>query len=294
MPATTDKLDTSLQEKVLTKLGFSSSPSIDFSGLQSIYSAWCKSVPFDNIRKVIHIHNKDQSTLPGDEAPDFFQAWLKHGTGGTCWSGNGALQTLLSSLGFTAVRGVGTMMLAQNLPPNHGTVLVILAGERYLVDASILHNLPLPLKDKATLNDHHPAADVLVENVGGLWHIRWRPLHMPDGLTCRIDLLETSKEDFHFRHEGTRTWSPFNYELCLRLVTNDTVSGIWKGQHVVLSEGRKETITDVSDSDRIGILVNEFGISEEMASKLPKDRPTPPPPDSDTARLSMANAGQSH
>jgi N-hydroxyarylamine O-acetyltransferase len=37
------------------------------------------------------------------------------------------------------------MMVAPNLPPNHGTALVDLPDGRYVVDASILHVEPLPL-----------------------------------------------------------------------------------------------------------------------------------------------------
>ena len=45
--------------------------------------------------------------LPGTHAIDFFEQWLDHGTGGTCWSSSNALYMLLTALGFTARRIAG-------------------------------------------------------------------------------------------------------------------------------------------------------------------------------------------
>lgn len=67
-------------------------------------------MPFDNVRKLIHLSSQNPAALAGDDATDFFEAWLRHGAGGTCWPGHGALHSLLSALGFDADRAVGTMM----------------------------------------------------------------------------------------------------------------------------------------------------------------------------------------
>jgi hypothetical protein len=79
------------RERVLMKLGLSEYPTPTLDGLRALYAAWCRKVPFDNVRKLIHIHHHDPAPLPGDDATDFFEAWLTYGTGGTCWAGNGAL-----------------------------------------------------------------------------------------------------------------------------------------------------------------------------------------------------------
>jgi N-hydroxyarylamine O-acetyltransferase len=136
-------LDRDLVERVLERLGFASAPGPDRAGLAAVYAAWCRRVPFDNVRKRLHVAAKDPSRLPGDDPPEFLAAWLAWGTGGTCWAGNGALCELLRALGFDAERGVATMMALPDLPPNHGTVFVSLDGARWMVDASILFAEPL-------------------------------------------------------------------------------------------------------------------------------------------------------
>ena len=56
-------LSPKLMEHVLAKLGFTDEPSIDLGGLNSLYAAYCGSIPFDNIQKRIWLAG-DQ-TLPG-------------------------------------------------------------------------------------------------------------------------------------------------------------------------------------------------------------------------------------
>jgi uncharacterized membrane protein len=66
-------------------------------------------VPFDNVRKLIALRLAHAPPLPGTYAADFFEHWLAHGTGGTCWSSSNALQMLLVALGFTTRRIAGSM-----------------------------------------------------------------------------------------------------------------------------------------------------------------------------------------
>lgn len=283
-----------LLERVLMRLGVSERPAPTLDGLQTLYAAWCRKVPFDNVRKLIHIHNHDPSPLPGDEAADFFDAWLTYGTGGTCWAGNGALYTLLVSLGFDVSRGMGTMLVAPHVPPNHGTVLVTCDETRYVVDASILHGEPLRLDASTSTEVTHPAWGVQCRMHDSHWSIRWRPVHMPDGLDCRLDHLHVTRETFRERHELTRPWSPFNYELYARSICGEAVVGTTGGQRVEINSAAGVVRQRLEGDDRIRLLVDELGMQEEIVQRLPRDTPTPPPPWSRTAQHAAAeNRSQS-
>lgn len=282
--ATSHQLAPALVERVLLRLGLATTPPPTLAGLQALYAAWCRKVPFDNVRKLIHVSQQGPSPLPGDEAVDFFTAWLAHGTGGTCWAGNGALQALLVSLGFQADRGRGTMLVAPNIPPNHGTVVVTCETDRYLVDASILHAEPLRLDTSQTTGIVHPAWGVQCHQRAGLWHIRWRPLHMPEGLDCRLDQLQVTREVFRDAHEQTRPWSPFNYELHARLLCGETIIGITGGHQVEFDRTGGVQRTPLQGDERLRVLVEELGMAEALVQRLPLDRPTPPPPGSRTAQ----------
>jgi N-hydroxyarylamine O-acetyltransferase len=284
MSLPTEALSMDVLERVLSRLGLVDRPAPTLDGLRTLYAAWCRSVPFDNVRKLIHIYHHDPGPLPGDDATDFFEAWLTYGTGGTCWAGNGALHAVLVSLGFDAMRGMGTMRADPEAPPTHGTVVVTCEGSRYLVDASILHGTPLPLHESAPTGVAHPAWGVHCRKQDDAWSIRWRPVHQPDGLECRLQYLHVSRETFRECHEHSRAWSPFNYEVYARAIRGETVVGVDHGQRVAFDGAGGVSHTPLGGDDRLRVFVDELGMKEEIVRQLPPDTPIPPPPRSRTAQ----------
>ena len=281
MANSVQRLPDDLTETVLAKLGLSGRPEPTLPGLTAVYAAWCRRVPFDNIRKLIHLHRGGPGPLPGDSAPDFFRHWTRFGTGGTCWSGNGALCVLLESLGFAAQRALGSMLAAANPPPgqpsNHGSTTVRLDGGLYVVDASILHGEPLLLQrhDEAPTTPH--AWSVTRESRDGRWYIGWRPLHRPSGIECRLDEFVAAPITYTQLHERSRSFSPFNSELTVRLNRGEAVIGAGFGQQVVLEAGGAIAQRPLQGRDRLQFLIDEIGIDEEMAHALPPDAPAPRP-----------------
>ncbi len=273
-----------LIEQILARLDFSERPEPSFEALQILYAAWCQRVPFDNILKLIHVRRGSVEPFPGTSSAQFFTNWLRHGTGGTCWSGAGALHTLLHALGFRAQRGVATMLAAPNLPPNHGTVIVNFGEERYLVDASMIHGEPLPLRGEDTVIAH-PARGLRCTRRDGRWSIAWRPLHQLDGFDCRLEYIGTEPGEFARRYEATRAWSPFNYELSIRANRGDTVIGAGFGKRAAIHADGTTSSEPIDHEARQRLLIEEIGISEEIVAKLPQDVPTPPPPGSRTAQV---------
>ncbi len=275
----------SLFERVLTRLGFSKRPEPTLAGLRALYGTWCRRVPFDNVRKVIHARAADPRPFPGSTAEDFFTAWLQHGTGGTCWSGAGACHTLLRWLGFDAERGIGTMLVAPHLPPNHGTVRVRFADGDYLVDCSILHGEPLRLVPGVETVVEHPAWGVRCTwDETGHARVLWRPLHVTGGLDCRYERFGATAEEYANFYEQTRDWSPFNYEVTARANRSEEALGVSFGRAVTYHADGSVTDVPVTPDERRRILIERIGLSEEIVSQLPPDVQTPPPPGSKTAR----------
>jgi N-hydroxyarylamine O-acetyltransferase len=283
MSLPTEALSMDVLERVLSRLGLADRPAPTLDGLHTLYAAWCRSVPFDNVRKLIHLHSHVPGPLPGDDPAEFLTAWLAYGTGGTCWAGNGALHAVLVSLGFDAARGMGTMRADPEAPPTHGTVVVACEGTRYLVDASILHSAPLPLHESTPTGVAHPAWGVHCRKRDGAWYVRWRPVHQPDGLDCRLQYLHVSRETFRERHEQSRAWSPFNYEVYARAIRGETVVGVARGQRVAFDSAGGVSHTPLGGDDRLRVFIDELGMKEEIVRRLPPDTPTPPPPGSRTA-----------
>lgn len=269
-----------LADRVLEAFGLSTRPAPDLAGLATLYDAWCRHVPFDNIRKLIAVRAADPAPLPGDDPAEFLSQWLEHRVGGTCWAGNGALCALLEQLGFDARRGVATMLVAPDIPPNHGTVVVDLAEGRFVVDASIMYVEPLRAEPGVEAHVAHP-----VWGVTGRWRderfaINWRPMLREDRIDCRVDEWSVDVPRFRAQHELTRAWSPFNFELTFNLVRGDARIGVGNGLGRRI-DGSGETAFPLTD--RVAFLVETCGVSEAMARRVPEDVPMPPPPGSRTA-----------
>jgi N-hydroxyarylamine O-acetyltransferase len=265
-----------LVEAVLARLG-AERATVDLEGLRSVYAAWCGSVPFDNTLKLIHVFEERPGALPGSTAEDFFGSWLQHGTGGTCWAANGALHDLLAALGFDVERAIATMLPSPDIRgPNHGSVVVTLAGERWITDASILSAEPIRITEPGRSD---PSAQLpRLEWLEDKPAIVWRMVRAPTGFPCRIERIGAGAEEFEALHERTAVWSPFNYQLSARLQRDGRSFGTEVGQRFVFEADGTLEASPLAGEDRTTFLVEQMGISEEIARRVPADRPVPPRP----------------
>ena len=219
--------------------------------------------------------------VPGHNSQDFFENWLVHGTGGTCWATSHALHDLLSELGFSTARGAGTMLANPDMVgPNHGTSIVTLEGLRYIVDGSMLTELPLLIQEGVFLGKGHPASKIRFERNEDLWHLLWHPPHRIEGLWCRVEQLDVTTPDFDAYHELTRTNSLFNSALYIRMNQPEEIASVAFGERVTLRLDGQAHKAPLPESCRVRVLIEEFGISEEMALQIPRDEPSTREPSS--------------
>jgi hypothetical protein len=229
--------------------------------------------------------------LPGSSAIDFFAAWLATGAGGTCWAGNGALHDLLVTLGYDASRVAATMLVTPDTPPsNHGSVIVRLDGERYIVDASILTGVPLRIPESG--EPPEPAATVFprVERHGDTVLIMWRTPNVPSGFPCRLDRIGVDHMDWDALHQRTAVWSPFNYAVNARVNRGATAIGISAGQRFEFDAGGQYRVEAHDRAGRDRFLLDELGLDPGLVARIPDDRPMPPPPPGFPARPDAPSA----
>jgi hypothetical protein len=242
-----------LRDEVLDRLGIGSD-----SDLASVYAAWCAHVPWDSAQKRLYFSGGRAGPLPGSSTDEFFDTWLRHGCGGTCWAGSLALHALLVALGFDARVGAGQVQHPGDplYPlPNHATVLV--RGEDagnvgdVIVDSSFLTVDPVPLPELERDRT-----------------FRFRAFRPESGEEWRLLLTDVPLELAAAWHEATRDGSKFNRLLAVRRNRGgDVVGWNWGEARRIRADGSVEVV----DVDRTTWLVEQVGFSEELASSLPAD-----------------------
>ena len=284
MSLTDDRLSPALAGRVLQRLGVATPPSLDLDGLSALYRAWCTRVPFDNTRKMIALRTGVQGPLPAIHADDFFEHWLAHGTGATCWPSSNAVFALLHAAGFEARRVAASM--GDRGVVNHASVKVRLAGRDWLVDSSMLVNTPLPLHGGVFIGDD-PVWPVEVEPADGTHVVWW---HTPPGSSyqpCRLLLDPAEFDDYADGYERSRERSVFNPRLYARINRADELV-ILAGRTRFARTAAGVTSRDLSAEEVQQSLREEIGLSDAMVSEWaacgaleasfePTAGPPPPP-----------------
>jgi hypothetical protein len=265
-------------DAVLAKLRIER-PEPDLAGLRELYGAWCRHVPFDNVLKLIHIWESAPGPLPGTTSESFFEAWLECGAGGTCWAGNGALHDLLAALGFQAQRAIATMFPEAQSEPNHGSVVVSFGQERWIADASMLTGAPmrLPAPGEPVETCDLPRFEWLDDKPA----VIWRTLRSPDGFPCRFERIGAGAGEWDAFHRRSGTWSPFNYELSIRTRRGSRVVGVSRLERYEFEGSGPIAVEELDRAGRTRFLVEELGVTEQVAARVPDDRPLPPRPAGD-------------
>ena len=261
-------------EAVLEKLGLPDRPQPDRDGLDTLYLAWCRGVPFDNLVKRIHLVSGSTAPFPNGDPEWFLRSYVRDGAGGTCWPSSGGLHALLTALGFDARRGSGAMYDHVSGPIHtHATVIVRIDGADYWVDSSMLTDVPLPLRRGEETRREEPVSPVRAEPVDDLWRVWWTGSGDGADIPCLLLDDDVTAEHYLVRYEASRGMSPFN----TRVYATRNVPG---GRVTIGGPKRYERtasgITATQLDDRARLLVEEFGFSEAIVAQLPPDDPPPP------------------
>jgi arylamine N-acetyltransferase len=261
-----NELDRELADRCLARLGFAEPPATDLDGLSVLYGAWCRDVPFDNVRKLIALHRPIPGPLPGLDVNDFFRSWLDHGVGGTCWPSSHALYSLIAHCGFTT-RPLAASMYDAGIA-SHGTTVVVFDDDEWLVDSSMLFGVPLCLDPSGPTTIDDPTFRTTAEPVVEGWLFGF-PKGNEDGLIpCRTITPGAVDVSFYAaRYEWSRENSPFNEQVNMRRNRGDSMVTYGGGVSLVRSGADVET-TELVGEELHRALVDEMGLSASIVEQL--------------------------
>jgi N-hydroxyarylamine O-acetyltransferase len=266
-----------LVEHVLARLGLHQRPELDLAGLNTLYAAFCANVPFDNVQKRIWFASPQTTPLPGGDPNEFFNNWLRHGTGGTCWPLNGGLYALVHALGFEARRIVGSVVI-EGYPQgaNHGSVLVALDGINYLVDAWMASFKVLPLISGRPSSTGHGIHDIrAVPTESGFEIISYSGFNREQPLPFRPE-PEYDPVDHAFflaRADRTKVVGFFNDAIFICRHFPETILTMGRKSKFRIAADGTLTKTEPTEAERRMALIEEFGLSEEIVEEIPPNVP---------------------
>jgi arylamine N-acetyltransferase len=268
-----------LFERVLEKLGLTERPGLDLVGLNTLCAAFSGHVSNDNIQKRIWFAGEQASPVTGGDPIEFFENWLAHGTGGTCFPINNAIYTLARSIGFDARRIAGSMIVeGLEQDANHGSVLVTLEGVDYLVDAQLAAFKALPLVPDQAASTGEGIHDIKAVPVEDTFHVLWYAGHNREQPITFHATQEYDPVDHVFfltQYDLSRSnsRSPFNESLYICRHFSDSILTLGRSNKITVASDNTVTTTELTDEERRSVLVEEFGISEETVNALPPDVP---------------------
>ena len=263
-----DPLQSDTVERVLQRFGFTAPPPLSLAGLNQLYRAWGRAVPFDNVRKRIALVTKDPAPLPGGHAEEFLQAWLRHGTGGTCWPSSNGLFAIVTGCGFDARRIAGSMR--DTGERNHGSVIVRIEGSDFLVDSAVLTEAVIPLQPGEHLRIEDTLHPVVIEPVEDSFRLQFAfGFSEEANFPCRL-LDDPVDHAFYLaRYEITRApdQSPFNKALYACRNTDGAVVAYLGRTRFWKRAGGVEK-GELDDDALTRSLIEDLGLSEEIVAKL--------------------------
>ena len=266
-----------LVERVLERFGLPQRPSLDLEGLNQLYAAFCGKVSFDNIQKRIWFAGPQKTPLPGGDPNEFFNDFLLHGTGGTCWPLNGAMYALAHTLGFRARRIVGSVIV-DGYPQgaNHGSVLVDVDGISYVVDAWMASFKVLPLvpgKPASTGAGIHDIWAMPTESGFEILSIPGFDRAHPLPFRPEPEFDPVDHAFFLARADRTRTVGFFNDVIFISRHFPDSILTIGRKSKFHVAADGTLTRTEPTEPERKKSLVEEFGLSEEIVDAIPPNVP---------------------
>jgi arylamine N-acetyltransferase len=245
-------LPPALVEQVLTKLGLKNRPMLDLAGLNALYAAICGSIPFDNVQKRIWLAGDRKKPATGGDPCEFFQNWLRHGTGGTCWPSNGGMYALARALGFQARRIAGCVIVP-NYPPNanHGSVLGALDGIEYVFDLTFGCFKTLPLVDRVVSTETGIHNGRLTPLDGGgfelFFSLGWSTEPLPFRREPQHDPVDHAF--FIARYDRANRVGFFNDTLLISRRFADSIVTIGRGQKLLVTSDGALTKADSTSTD---------------------------------------------
>ncbi len=219
----TEPLSAALTERILRHLGMGTAPRPDHATLQSLVTAYTRTVPWESASRIVRRAQHDAQADCAVYGADFWQRHFALGSGGTCYESNYAFFGLLLRLGY---RGYLTLNNMSSSIACHSAIVVLLDGRRYLVDVGYPVHAVLPLDITRKTELAHPILNYTIEPRGdGRYEIQRQTTRDIHGFM----LIDQPVPDADYRAVGIHDYRRDGGQFLNEVVIHKVVDGkLWR------------------------------------------------------------------
>lgn len=216
-------LSEKMTRKVLKRFGFKYGLKPTLNTLNKLLHHYTRIVPWESASRIVRRAQHDELEACPVFGEDFWKQSLKYGTGGTCYESNYAFYSLLLRLGYEGYLTVNNMGQSVGC---HTAMIILLDGEKYLVDVGLPIFALLPIRKKATTEVESEFFTYTVESLGYNKYEIWRDPHPSRNA---FTLIDKPVSDEKYRQATTRDYHPKKGLFLDKVVINKVIAGnLWR------------------------------------------------------------------
>lgn len=261
-PMITQPLPSDLSQAVLARWGLpASSPTLSF--LEALVNAYIRQVPWETASRIVKRARTVETAVCPRWPSEFWQDNLERGSGGTCFESNYAFFSLLRGLGYDGYLTINNMGDSIGC---HTAIILLLDGQKWLVDAGFPLYAPLPVNPHAITHRATRFMQYTVRPDGpGIYQVEQQPHPNLNAFT----LIDRPVDDAAYRAAATADYGPDGLFLD-RIVINKVVADVtWRfntGERPYrLNRFVAGVRTDVALNGAVATAVaRHFGLDEAM------------------------------
>lgn len=185
--------------------------------LEILVDAYVRTVPWETAFRIVKRAKTVETAVCPRWPAEFWAENLERGGGGTCFESNYAFFSLLKALGYEGYLTINNMGESIGC---HTAIILLLNGQKWLVDAGFPLYAPLPVSDRGVMHRATPFMNYTVRPDGpDIYQIEQQPHPKPNAFT----LIDRPVADDAYRAATTADYGPDGFFLD-RIVINKVVA----------------------------------------------------------------------
>ena len=231
--------------------------------LEELIGAFVRTVPWESAYRIVRrAQCKELQTCPR-WPEEFWHDHLQGGAGGTCFETNYAFFTLLNALDFDCYLTVNNMGESKGC---HTAIIVILAGQKWLVDVGFPLYTTLPLNPNGNVYRSSPFLRYTIRPEGV---DRYQIERRPHPKWYAFTLIDRPVSEEKYRQATTADYGPHGHFLDRVIIHKVLDEWLWRfnsDQRPYCLEYFKDGTRgeQILNGDAAKIIACKFGMNEEI------------------------------